>query len=74
MVFFALGGVLRGAAAAAYKSTPHLNPLCGLAQYKKSSFLKRILPRQIPDAFNPDGTRKGLLALGGVRRGAAAAA
>jgi hypothetical protein len=43
MVFLALIGVLRGFAAAAYKRTPHRNPLCGLDQNQKSSFPDRPL-------------------------------
>ena len=43
MVFFALDGVLRGFPAAAYTSTPHHKPLCGLVQHKKSAFLKWTL-------------------------------
>lgn len=35
MVIFALIGFLRGITAAAYMSTPHRKPLCGLGQNKK---------------------------------------
>jgi hypothetical protein len=38
-VLFALIGVLSGFPAAAYKSTPHRKPLCGLDQNKKPNFL-----------------------------------
>jgi len=41
MVFFVLIIVLRGFPAAAYNSTPHRKPLCGLAQSKKSSLLNQ---------------------------------
>jgi len=40
MALFALLGVLRGFAAAAYKCTPHRKPLCGLDQDKNYSFFE----------------------------------
>jgi hypothetical protein len=39
MALFVLPGVLRGFPAAAYRRTPHRNPLCGLGQNKNCSFL-----------------------------------
>ena len=39
MALFVLLGVLRGFPAAAYRSTPHRKPLCGLDQNNNCSFL-----------------------------------
>jgi hypothetical protein len=38
MAFFTLDCVLRWLPAAAYSSTPHRKPLCGLVQRKKITF------------------------------------
>jgi hypothetical protein len=43
MALFVLIGVLRGFPAAAYRRTPHREPLCGLDQNKNFSLLKWAL-------------------------------
>jgi len=51
MAFFVLLGVLRGFPAAAYRRTPHRNPLCGLDQEKNAHFCIGNLTQVLNSTF-----------------------